>query len=100
MNNSDNYDDFNEYMKYYKSLPLSDKKEIIINELKTLSAVTNEACVSLGVKNEVLIDRELLDINGKEYNDDDYVEGLMVYICSIKNSLCDLIEGLNEITNK
>ena len=95
----DNIEDFNEFMDYYKGLSLKEKKEMVIQELKLLAASTNKACESLGVNNEILVNSDLLDIKQND-NEEDYIEALMVYICSIKNSFCDLIDGLNSITEE
>ena len=93
----EDFNDFNEFMNYYRKLTLKEKKEMVLQELKVLAASTNKACESLEVNNEVLVNNDLLDIK-KNDSEDDYIEALMVYICSVKNSFCDLIDGLNKIT--
>ncbi len=94
------FEDINEFIEYYKKLSLNDKRKMILQELKTLSASTNLACRSLGINNEILLNRELIDVKDDNYDENDYLEGLMVLICSIKDSFCDLIDGLNNITNE
>lgn len=97
---TEDFENFNEYMEYYKQQATDEKKEMLLHELKTLAVVTNQACLSLGVNNELLINRELIDLNKKEQTEDDFLEAEMVYLCSIKDSFCDLIEGLNHIAEE
>lgn len=88
---------FDEYMKYYKNLPLKEKQSIAIDQLKMLATLTNKMCEELNVKNEMLMNRELLDINKGEYTEDDFSEALIVLINSVQNSLCDFDLKLTQI---
>lgn len=88
MNNLD------EYLEYFKKLSIEEKKEIIIDELKMLSATTNKMCEEIGASNEILLSKELSNIN-----DDNYNEAIITYICSIKNSLSDFNIKLTEISD-
>ena len=56
-------ENFDEYMEYYKKLPLTQKKEIALNQLKVLTTLTNKMCQELNVENEIIINKELLDVN-------------------------------------
>ena len=96
----EDFENFDEFMDYYKGLSYDDKKEMLLQELKLLAASTNKACKSLEVDNEVLVGSDLIDLNKDDYTEEDYIEALMVYTCSIKNSFCDLIDGLNKITEE
>mgnify|MGYP006908847668 CR=1 FL=1 len=92
-------EEFNEYMENFKKLDIKEKQKIIIDELKYLSAFTNKMCDELGVNNEVIVHKELLDLNSENYSQDDYAEAIIVYINSIKNALCDFSDGLSDINN-
>lgn len=87
-------DNLNEYLDYFKGLSLKEKQEIIIDELKLLSATTNKMCEEIGATNEILLSKELSNIN-----DDNYNEAIITYICSIKNSLSDFNIKLTDISN-
>ena len=87
--------DLDEYLKYFKDLPLEEKKEIVLDELKLLTSLTNKMCTEIGTDNEVLLNKEVLKTN----TEDDYNEALMTYICSIKNSLSDFNIKLTEISD-
>lgn len=86
-------DNLDEYLEYFKKLPLEEKKEIIIDELKVLTSVTNKMCTEIGANNEVLLNKEILDTN----TEDDFTEAIITYICSIKNSISDFNIKLTEI---
>ena len=106
MNQEKYFNDYNfrpiidRIMKEFKINDLNPNYIRHLQELKTLSASTNLACRSLGINNEILLNRELIDVKDDNYDENDYLEGLMVLICSIKDSFCDLIDGLNNITNE
>lgn len=76
---------FDEYVEAFKKLPLEKKKEILITDFKELLIVINK----LNNNNkDVLFNRELLEVNQTE---DDFVEAIFVYLCSIKESLGNYI---------
>lgn len=82
-------ENFDEYMNYYKKVPLKQKQQIVINQLKMLANLTNKMCEEFEIDNEIIMNRELIDITKKEYTEDDYSKALIVLINSIQNSLCD-----------
>ncbi len=92
-------EDFNEYMEFFKSQPLKEKQDIIIEQLKMLMGLTNSMCKELNVNNEILLNKEIADLNNKDYTEDDFAEALIVYINSIQNSLCDFNNHLSDIAD-
>ena len=88
-------ENFDEYMSYYKSLPLKEKQSILFNQLKMLSSITNQLCQEVGVNNEVIVNRELLDMNSNNYTEDDFAEALVVLVSSVQNSICDFCEKIS-----
>lgn len=90
--------DLNEYIEYFKKLSLKEKQSIIVDELKMLSAMTNKMCNEIDAKNEVLLSKEVVDINDGDYTEDDFSEAVITYICSIKNSLSDFSIKLTDIS--
>ena len=93
-------ENFDEYMEYYKKLPLKQKQTIAINQLKMIVNLTNKMCEELNINNEILINKELLNVNKENYTEDDYSEALIVLINSIQNSLCDFNIRLTDIIQK
>ena len=82
-------EDFTDYMSYYKELNLKDKQKIIINQLKVLVSLTQKMCEGESIPNEVLLSKEILDVQSEEYKEDDFAEAAIVLINSIQNSICD-----------
>ena len=91
-------DNLDEYIEYFKGLSLKEKQEIVIEELKTITGMTNKMCKEIGANNEVLLNREVTDVNNEVYTEDDFSEAVITYICSIKNSLSDFSIKLSEIS--
>ena len=91
-------DNLEEYIEYFKGLSLKEKDEIIIDELKMLSGFTNKMCTEVGADNEILLNKEVTDVNNSNYTEDNFREAIITYICSIKNSLSDFSDKLTEIS--
>ena len=49
--------------------------------------------------NDILLNKELLDLKSEEYTQDDFSEALITYINSIQNSLNDFVDGFDKITD-
>lgn len=91
-------DNYEEYIEYFKGLPLKQKQEIIIDELKMLTAMTNKMCKEIDAENSVILSKEVIDVNKEDYTEDDFSEAVITYICSIKNSLDDFNVKLTDIS--
>ena len=90
-------ENFEEYMSFFKTQTLKDKRNIVIDQLKILATITNTMCKELNVENEIILNRELLDLNQENYTEDDFAEAAIVLINSIQNSLCDFDLKLTNI---
>ena len=90
-------EDFNEYMVYFKGLPLKEKQGIIIDQLKMLTSLTNKMCEEIGTKNEMIITNDINDVNKDNYSEDDFAEAVITLVNSIQNSICDFSLILQEI---
>ena len=71
---------FNAFIEEYKEKTLKEKQAIAIKELKELIAVSEKVCLDKKIKYDLLVNREILDINKQEYTQDDYIEAIYVYI--------------------
>ena len=88
-------ENFQEYMDFLK-----EKQNIILEQLKLLSSYTNNMCKTLNIPNEILLNKEMLDLNNTNYTEDDFAEAIITYISSIQESLNDYNIGLDKITDK
>jgi len=95
----ENKENFNEYMEFFKNQPLKEKQSIIIDQMKTLAGFTNSVCDEIGTPSEMLINRELIDLNKENYTEDDFAEAVIVLVNSIQNSICDITNKLADIAD-
>ena len=80
---------FNSFIEEYKDNTLMYKQQTIISELKELIAIFENLCSISNIEHELLINREILDINKEGYTQDDFAEAVVVLVSSIQNSICD-----------
>ena len=92
-------ENFDEYMQFFKKQSLKEKQSIILEQLKMLTGYTNNMCKSFNIPNDILLNKELLDLKKEEYTQDDFAEALVTYVNSIQNSLNDFVDGLDKITD-
>lgn len=92
--------DFNEYMEFFKGLQLKEKQDIIIEQLKMLTSFSHKMCEEYKIDNDILINKELVDLNTDDYTEDDFAEAVITYINSIQNSLSDYNIGISNMLEK
>ena len=95
-----NKTEFEDYMESFKKKPLKEKQKIVFEQLNMLSTMTNSMCVNLGLNNNKIINRELYDLKNENYTEDDFAEALLVHVCSIQDSVCDLADNLDDLFSK
>jgi len=93
-------EEFNKYVETYKKLPLQEKKEIVNAEVKKLLAFIEKAKMDVNAKEEILFNREILDLNQEVVSDDDFVEAMFVYIHSIQESLSEYFNAVSKYLYK
>lgn len=89
--------DFNQLVSEFKKLPLVEKKQYTIREIKSLMAMLNAYNSQFKNNSQILFNREVIDINDKNCNEEDFVEALYVYIFSLKELVANTILGNDEI---
>lgn len=95
-----NKEDLNNYIKDFKILSLREKQNIIIGQLKILASLTNTMCKELNIDNEIMVNKELLDVEKNDYTEDDFAEAIVILINSIQNSLCDFDLKISDFFKK
>ncbi len=93
-------EDFNEYMVYFKGLPLKEKQGIIIDQLKLLTTLTNKMCTEIGAPNDIILTGDVVDVLKDNYSEDDFAEAVITLVNSVQNSICDFDTKLTEISEK
>lgn len=99
MNELEN-ENFDEYMTFFKTQTLKEKQSIIYEQLQMLAGLTNNMCKEYNFSNELLINRELLDLKKENYTEDDFAEAIIVLINSIQRSICDYTNGLSNLLDE
>jgi len=87
---------FNNYIETYKKLSLIDKKQALEKEIKETLALLQKLHENLGKENDILFNKEVLDVKDGISSEEDFVEAMFVYILTIQESLAsyvDLKEG-------
>ena len=89
--------DFDAYMEAFKKLSLKEKQSIMFKQLKMLASFSNTLCNQIGIDNEMIINKEILDMERADYTEDDFVEAGIVLLNSIQNSVCDFHNKFSDI---
>ncbi len=73
---------FEEYMNYFKKQPNSEKQDIILDQLESLSSLANMMCEDVEAKNEPIT-------NFNRNSNEDFNDSVITLINMIQNSLCN-----------
>ncbi len=92
--------EFNNYIEQFKKMPIKTKKALTIEEMKKLLAFIEKIKKDFNINNEILFNREILDVAEKEKTEDDFVEAIFVYICSIEESLASYVDYIMNLLYK
>ena len=57
-------------------------------------------CETSGIENEIITNKELIDLNNNTYTEDDFAEAIIVFVNSIQNSICDFSSGIVDLIEK
>lgn len=90
-------EDFNNYMEEFRKLPLDEKKEIAIEQLKLFVGLTDTMCKQLEIPSELLINKDAIEYKNSEA---DFVEAVVVYINSGMNYLYDAVDKISDLLEK
>lgn len=90
---------FGGLMEYYKHLPLELKRKEIISELEDIIASYSKICTQFGVMPDMVLNKEMLNINKRNLTEDEFLHALFAYINTLQdissqfiNKMCDVME--------
>lgn len=93
---------FSGLMEYYKLLPLQNKRIEIINELEELIAYYSKICTRFGVMPDMMLNKEMLNINRDNITEEEFLHALFAYLNTLQdisaqfiNKVCDTLENKN-----
>lgn len=93
-------ENIDEYMIFFKKQGLKEKQSVIYEQLQILARFTNDLCKNINVSNELILNKEILDLKKESYTEDDFTEAMIVLINSIQNSICDYSNGITNLLDK
>ena len=56
-------------------------------------------CKEIGVQNEMILNKEIVDLEKENYTEDDFSEAVITLVNSVQNSICDFDIKLKEIND-
>lgn len=84
---------FDELIEKYKKLSLNEKRNNLVKDFKEMIAVYLYLAESNNIPVELLNTKEILDINDKNYTEDDYLEAIYSYFNVLKEIVSRLLEN-------
>lgn len=76
---------FDQFIKEFKKLTISEKRMEIVDSIKELNALIDTLAEKENKQLEYLKSKEISDLNNGLESEDDFLEGLLVYIENAKN---------------
>ena len=90
---------FGGLMEYYKHLPIELKRKEIISELEDIISSYSKICTQFGVMPDMVLNKEMLNINKRNLTEDEFLHALFAYINTLQdissqfiNKMCDVLE--------
>lgn len=87
MDDSNIKDAYNDYIEVFKQLPNEEKRKEIIDKVKDLIATMEKFSTDIGINHELLLNREMVDLNQQDVSESDYLEGLFAYLITLEETL-------------
>ena len=82
---------FDAFIEEYKDNSLVKKQQIVISEFKELIALFQKICSMRNINSELLVSREIIDINKDGYTEEDFVEAVYAYLQMYKEILAQFM---------
>lgn len=91
---------FGGLIEYYKLLPIENKRSEIINEMEELIANYSKLCSRFGEMPDMVLNKEMLNINRSNITEEEFLHALFAYINTLQdisaqfiNKMCDTLEN-------
>lgn len=75
----------NKLIEKFVSLPKEEKAKEIINHLKRNIAMYQSLCIQYGYNDDLILNREILDVVKENATTDDYYEAIYAYLRSLED---------------
>lgn len=91
-----NKENFDKLMHEYVKLNLKTQRDKIIEEIKYLIAYETKLCMMNGVNFEVIYNKEISDLQGRNVSEKDFLEAVYAYIYILKSVHNEVITSLSQ----
>lgn len=88
-------EEFDNLILLYKNMNTEDKKKALINEFKYSLAALEKLKKDLNINHELLISKEILDVDKETATLDDYLEAYYVYLHMLNDSILAFAEKVS-----
>lgn len=92
-----NDNELNKLISSFVELPTEEKPKEIIEILKENIAMVNDLCHKFGVQTEIVLNREMVDVQTDNVTIDDYYEAIFAYIKSLQDANGKLLLILSSV---
>lgn len=82
---------FDAFIEEYKTLNLKEKQGLVIKDFKELIATLQQLCKLYRIDYDLLINREIVDVNKENYSEDDFSEAIYVYMQMFKEIMVEFL---------
>ena len=89
---------FSGLIEYYKQLPVEKKRSEIFSELEEIISNYSKICTKLGVIPNMMLNKEMLNINRKNLTEEEFLHALFAYLNTLQdisaqfiNKICDIL---------
>ena len=89
-------EEFNNLVNLYKSMTTQEKKDALIKEFKVSLGAIEKLNKDIGNEHELLINREILDVDKKDVTENDYLEAYFVYLHMINDSILTFAQKISD----
>ena len=91
---------FSGLIEYYKKLPLQNKRNEIINEIESLISNYSKLCTKLGVIPDILLNKEMLNINRDDLSEEDFLSAIFAYLNALQDISGQFINKISDVIEK
>lgn len=88
---------FGVLIEYFKLLPNDTKKIEIINQVQELINCYSKICTKFGVMPNMVLNKEMLNLNNPDLTEDDFLNALYAYLNALQDITAQFINKINDV---
>lgn len=91
---------FGNLIEFYKLLPVENKRSEIISEIEELISYYSKICTQFGVMPDMVLNKEMLNINRKNLTEDEFLNALYAYLNTLQDISAQFIDQITNLISK